>query len=240
VVKRDPHNTNVIGVAVDGRINIVDLRKDFDHSKSNSFLAHSEQVLDFAFNTNALNTLASCGNDGTVRFWDIRKPDRCLLQFEDHHSGHWLTKVRYNSFHDQLLLTGCTSTFVSLYRAISVSSQPSSTQLGIDLNNTNTFNMSIGDMTERTSNGGRSYIPADSLSQSSVNAGSSGGRGAQGGMQQSSSAVQDKCVQRYELEDSVTAIEWSAADAWVFAALSYNGTFCINMVPSKEKYRILL
>ena len=52
--------------------------------------------------------------------------------------------------------------------------------------------------------------------------------------------TQDKCVQRYEQEDSVTAIEWSGADAWVFAALSYNGIFCINTVPSKEKYRILL
>ena len=47
-------------------------------------------------------------------------------------------------------------------------------------------------------------------------------------------------MQRYEQEDSVTAVEWSGADAWVFAALSYNGIFCINTVPSKEKYRILL
>jgi hypothetical protein len=44
----------------------------------------------------------------------------------------------------------------------------------------------------------------------------------------------------YELEDSVSAVEWSANDAWVFASLSYNGTLFINSVPSKEKYRILL
>jgi hypothetical protein len=88
--------------------------------------------------------------------------------------------------------------------------------------------MSIGDMTDRTSNGGRSFMPPDSLSASSLHGSS--------GRQQAS----DKCVQSYELEDSVTAIEWSPADAWVFAALSFNGTFCINVVPSKEKYRILL
>ena len=50
----------------------------------------------------------------------------------------------------------------------------------------------------------------------------------------------DKLIQRYELEDSVHVIEWSAADAWIFAGVSYNGTFFLNHVPSKEKYKILL
>ena len=52
--------------------------------------------------------------------------------------------------------------------------------------------------------------------------------------------MKDKLVQRYELEDSVHAIEWSASDAWTFAGVSYNGTFFLNVVPSKEKYKILL
>ena len=51
---------------------------------------------------------------------------------------------------------------------------------------------------------------------------------------------QDLLIQRYELEDSVQAIDWSAADAWIFAGVSYNGTFFLNLVPSKEKYKILL
>ena len=42
------------------------------------------------------------------------------------------------------------------------------------------------------------------------------------------------------MEDTVCAVEWSAADAWVFAGISYNGTFFLNLVPSKEKYKILL
>ena len=54
------------------------------------------------------------------------------------------------------------------------------------------------------------------------------------------SDVEDKIIQRYELEDSVNVIDWSAADAWVFAGVSYNGTFFLNHVPSKEKYKILL
>jgi len=51
---------------------------------------------------------------------------------------------------------------------------------------------------------------------------------------------QDALIQRYELEDSVYAIDWSASEAWVFAGVSYNGTFFLNVVPSREKYKILL
>ena len=84
-------------------------------------MAHSDQVLDIAFNTSKLHTLVSSGSDGTVRVWDVRKPDRSVLSFDDDHSGHWINKVRYNPFHDQLILTSSTSTYVSLYRANSVS-----------------------------------------------------------------------------------------------------------------------
>ena len=89
--------------------------------------------------------------------------------------------------------------------------------------------MSIADSASNFSGGNSSFMNS---SRFSLGGGSAGRQG--------SKTVQDKCVQRYELEDSVTAVEWSGADAWVFAALSYNGIFCINTVPSKEKYRILL
>lgn len=230
-VKRDPHDQKLIALAVEDAVKIVDLRKKQMKSKSSgdlSFTAHLDQVLDIAYNQSKLHTVSTSGTDGAVRIWDLRKTDRTVLTFDDDHSGHWITKVRYNQFHDQLLLTGSTSTFVSLYRASSVSTQPSPSQYGFtDMNNTNTFNMSIVDS---ASNFSGSFMNSSRVSQ-----GGSGGR--TGG---SAKSVQDKCVQRYELEDSVTAVEWSGADAWVFAALSYNGIFSINTVPSKEKYRILL
>lgn len=43
-----------------------------------------------------------------------------------------------------------------------------------------------------------------------------------------------------EHEDSVYAVEWSAADPWTFASLSYDGRFIINRVPKNIKYGILL
>ena len=43
-----------------------------------------------------------------------------------------------------------------------------------------------------------------------------------------------------EHEDSVYCVEWSVADPWVFASLSYDGRVVISPVPRAEKYRILL
>lgn len=51
----------------------------------------------------------------------------------------------------------------------------------------------------------------------------------------------DGVVHTYEEhEDSVYAVEWSLADPWVFASLSYDGRLIIGHVPRTEKYKILL
>ncbi|XP_016340793.1 protein TSSC1 [Sinocyclocheilus anshuiensis] len=53
--------------------------------------------------------------------------------------------------------------------------------------------------------------------------------------------LQDSIIATYEEhEDSVYAVEWSAADPWLFASLSYDGRLVINRVPRALKYRILL
>lgn len=41
-------------------------------------------------------------------------------------------------------------------------------------------------------------------------------------------------------EDSVYSVAWSAAEAWVYCSLSYDGRAVVNHVPSTEKYKILL
>ena len=233
-VKRDPHDTHLLALGVEDKVYVADTRKA-PAKVDLSFVAHQDQVLDLAYNTSKLHTLVTSGTDGAMRVWDLRKTDRSVLTFDDDHSGHWIGKVRYNPFHDQLILAASTSTFVSLYRASSVSTQPSPSQYGFtDLNNTNTFNMSLADSTSNISANSSFNMNNTSMNRS-INSTAqmhSGGSAAK--------SIQDKCVQRYELEDSVTALEWSAADAWIFGALSYNGIFSVNTVPSKEKYRILL
>lgn len=51
----------------------------------------------------------------------------------------------------------------------------------------------------------------------------------------------DGLVRRFEEhEDSCYSCSWSAADAWIFASVSYDGKLVVNRVPDEEKYRILL
>ncbi|XP_068136452.1 EARP and GARP complex-interacting protein 1 [Hyperolius riggenbachi] len=53
--------------------------------------------------------------------------------------------------------------------------------------------------------------------------------------------LQDSIIATYEEhEDSVYAVEWSSADPWLFASLSYDGRLVINRVPRALKYNILL
>ena len=56
-----------------------------------------------------------------------------------------------------------------------------------------------------------------------------------------SEPLKDGVVATYEEhEDSVYAVEWSTADPWLFASLSYDGRLVINRVPRQTKYKILL
>lgn len=51
----------------------------------------------------------------------------------------------------------------------------------------------------------------------------------------------DRIISTFEEhEDSVYIVEWSTADPWIFASLSYDGRIVINRVPRAEKYKILL
>jgi len=77
-VKRDPHNSDVLGIAAGNSINQLDQRIDVKSSLKIAD-AHSDQVLDFDYNSNKLHTLATSGADGAVRIWDLRKTDRCVL-----------------------------------------------------------------------------------------------------------------------------------------------------------------
>ncbi|XP_076039917.1 EARP-interacting protein homolog [Oratosquilla oratoria] len=55
---------------------------------------------------------------------------------------------------------------------------------------------------------------------------------------ESTEKSEDGVIQTYEdHEDSVYAIEWSAADFWTFASLSYDGRLVINKVPRSIKYK---
>ena len=50
-------------------------------------MAHEDTLADLDYNPNKLNTVATCGYDSAIRFWDLRKTDKCLLELADEVGG---------------------------------------------------------------------------------------------------------------------------------------------------------
>lgn len=128
--------------------------------------------------------------------------------------------MAFNAFHDQLVLSGGADGRVNLWRASSVSSAPL---------------LELGD---------------DDIFSGSTSAGSTSGStsSAAGGAASAAPArrsepkmAADAAIRAHEEhEDSVYSVAWSAASAWVYASLSYQGRVTVAQVPSAEKYKILL
>jgi len=144
------------------------------------------------FNPNKQYFLASGGDDGSVSVWDCRQTSQGPLSTARQHS-HWVWSVRYNTFHDQLLLSAGSDSRVLLHSQASLSSEPFRQELD-DEENTNKQEKILDDGVLQTF---------------------------------------------YDHEDSVYTAEWSAADPWTFASLSYDGRLVLGHVPKAVKYRIL-
>lgn len=55
------------------------------------------------------------------------------------------------------------------------------------------------------------------------------------------SHLKDGLLETFEQhEESVYCVEWSAADPWIFASVSYDGRVIVSRIPKKYKYQILL
>ena len=74
------------------------------------------------FNPNKQYYLVSSGDDAALRFWDIRNLKRALAVRNDH--SHWVWTVRYNQYHDQLVLSSSSDGHVVLASMASISSEP--------------------------------------------------------------------------------------------------------------------
>lgn len=186
--KRVTHNQKLIANVIDNHIVCWDTREFSSQPAYKIENAHLAPILDIDFNPNKPYACCTSGEDLNIRFWDIRKDNGYLCNFEE--DSHWVLNVKYNRYHDQLVLSSSSSTYVTLWRAASCSS------INAPLtNNTAAFQ---------------------------------------------ESKDKDAVIETYEHEDTIHGIEWSAADAWTFASISYNGAFFINAVPSEEKYNIMI
>uniref|UniRef100_A0A2R5LBL5 Putative wd repeat protein n=1 Tax=Ornithodoros turicata TaxID=34597 RepID=A0A2R5LBL5_9ACAR len=190
----NPHQScSVIATAVDTAVKAFDLRSMQQVWQIEG--AHGQLVREMDFNPNRQYFLATCGDDCLAKFWDVRNPSSPVLVLDDH--SHWVWSVRYNHFHDQLVLTSSSDSRVMLSRVASISSEP--------------FGHLVDDEEKPEEQNVAQVCEKDGV------------------------------IATYEEhEDSVYAVQWSAADPWMFASLSYDGRLVLNRVPRAEKYRVLL
>ncbi|KAA0192788.1 hypothetical protein HAZT_HAZT009180 [Hyalella azteca] len=97
--------------------------------------AHTHTCRDLDFNPNLQYNLATCGDDCTSKFWDIRKTTAPLLVL-GHHT-HWVWSVRYNASYDQLVLTCSSDQRVALANLPSVAAMPFGDMQSEEVNGSN-------------------------------------------------------------------------------------------------------
>lgn len=119
ICRIDPHHKFLTAVGYSSSFIIYDSR-----DSSNRYAispAHGGQILDIDFNPNNPYHLVSSGKDFAVKFWDIRKQG-CLKTVKEH--SHYVWQVKFNAFHDQLLISASSDNTVALHRVVSASSAP--------------------------------------------------------------------------------------------------------------------
>lgn len=216
-----PHShCSILGLAINNQILGKDIRSDKDFVWKVDDTS-SQVIKNLDFNPNAQYYLASCGEDCQFKLWDIRKVTEPVVSMLNH--SHWVWSVRYNLYHDQLILTCSSDSRVVLSRVTSFASQPFGYLLDTDetLNESGREDEDTADLMNDTNK-----EINDNLTEST---------------NISQKKLDDGVVSVFlEHEDSVYAAEWSNADPWIFASLSYDGRLVINRVSKYEKYNLLI
>lgn len=252
-----PHsNCAIVGFGSARNLYANDLR--CSNEGSNSFAwtianAHADTVRDLDFNPNAQYHLVSCGDDCEYKFWDVRNCKVPAVVMRSQHS-HWVWSVRYNQYHDQLVLSCSSDSRVVLSRIASFASQP----FGHLMDDQDFSSQDENDDNEEEE---EDDDEDDKPDEETIDSNRSGEEQSENNGidtfvrkmidHSTSKAAQlnakvmkkksDEVVSIYdEHEDSVYSAEWSNADPWVFASLSYDGRFVLNRVPKEEKYNLLI
>lgn len=71
----------LISGSQDGTIKCFDTRCE---KSVNTYFSNSESVRDVKFSPHSTNTFAAVSENGTVQLWDLRKWEKCILQFTAH------------------------------------------------------------------------------------------------------------------------------------------------------------
>ena len=240
----DPHtNGHTVAVTVPTQnqkhvnmVSIFDLRcakENMNHNSSAMEIGGPYQahygIMDMDYNPNRPFMMGTACRDGTCKFYDLRQVPTTSNPTKRHSPAavcvargghtHYCTNIRYNPFHDQLVVSTGTDRMSNLWRLSSCSSAPiilpsSSTTTSVPAT-TNPMNDDDDD---------DEYATNTSTTTNMATA-----------------SATNVCVQRHEFSDSVYTTAWGANDAWIYLTISYeDGKAVLQHVPSTEKYKILL
>lgn len=246
-------NCSVVGIALGSKIYGIDTRIPDYSSSSICWLIEDQKcnrIQSIDFNPNSQYYLASGGDDCRANFWDLRRTSFPALHLQTH--THWIWSVRYNPFHDRLVLSAGSDARVALMRAQSIASEPFGQMADYEEDDDNDNNI-LGDNLEITPDAEDSKESAKTLTQENVKESSSCGvvdekdasdnlndnRKESRNSDQLQQHPKDEIINVYEEhDDSVYAAEW-ASDPWIFASLGFESRLVINRVPKVEKFNIL-
>lgn len=116
----DPNHPGVLITALGGPFaSVVDVRE----RQAVATIETGTRCLTVDANPNRPHFFLTSGEDQIIKFWDARKASEPVQILRDGHQ-HWVTRARFNPFHDQLVVSSSTDGSVCLWRATSVSSAP--------------------------------------------------------------------------------------------------------------------
>ncbi|XP_054734853.1 EARP-interacting protein homolog [Anastrepha obliqua] len=98
--------------------------RDTQHCAWSIEHAHSQLIRDLDCNPNKQCHIVTGGDDGAIKVWDCRMAKEAVFARNDH--AHWVWTVRFNTFHDQLILSSSSDCKVLLTCAGSVCSEATS------------------------------------------------------------------------------------------------------------------
>jgi len=118
----DPHHPSELAVGYGTSIEVYNVEEPTGEPIRSIPVADSSMVRQVDYNPNKPYFILSGGDDGTIKFWDLRKPSLPVQIIAGH--SLWVTQVKYNKSHDQLIISSGTDGVVSLWRMSSISSAP--------------------------------------------------------------------------------------------------------------------
>ncbi|XP_049849660.1 EARP-interacting protein homolog [Schistocerca gregaria] len=88
---------------------------DFKSNKTSVCIEHAHEIFtrDIDVNLDNSHYLMSGGDDGRVKYWDLRNVKEPVMTYENHE--HWVTQVRFNPFRPFLALSADSCGIVALH-----------------------------------------------------------------------------------------------------------------------------